>query len=58
MSCKHKPNSSPDHAHAIVRRVPHGGVQVMYDDSGGAYDHVVPPFEGVPHPKSPCNVRT
>lgn len=29
---------------------------VVYDDAGGVYDHVIPPFENVPHPESPCNV--
>ena len=30
---------------------------VAYDDAGGYYDHVVPPFEGVPADDAPCNVR-
>ena len=29
---------------------------VGYDDAGGFYDHVVPPFEGVPSPDHPCHV--
>ena len=29
---------------------------VAYDDGGGYYDHIVPPFEGVPADESPCNV--
>lgn len=29
---------------------------VTYDDAGGYYDHVVPPFEGVPADESPCIV--
>lgn len=29
---------------------------VMYDDAGGLYDHIIPPFEGVPNDESPCNV--
>jgi len=29
---------------------------VAYDDAGGYYDHVVPPFEGVPADESPCIV--
>jgi len=29
---------------------------VAYDDAGGYYDHVVPPYEGVPADESPCNV--
>jgi len=29
---------------------------VMYDDTGGFYDHVVPPFQGVPADESPCTV--
>ena len=29
---------------------------VLYDDAGGTYDHVVPPFEDVPADASPCNV--
>jgi phospholipase C len=29
---------------------------VAYDDGGGYYDHVVPPFEGVPADDSPCHV--
>lgn len=28
---------------------------VAYDDAGGFYDHVIPPFEGVAAPDSPCN---
>lgn len=28
---------------------------VAYDDAGGFYDHVVPPFENVPASDSPCN---
>jgi phospholipase C len=27
---------------------------IVYDDVGGAYDHVVPPFEGVPDDEAPC----
>ena len=30
---------------------------VAYDDAGGYYDHVVPPFEGVPADEAPCHVR-
>ena len=30
---------------------------VVYDDTGGYYDHVVPPSEGVPADDHPCNVR-
>jgi phospholipase C len=26
----------------------------VYDDAGGTYDHVVPPFEGVPDDEAPC----
>ena len=26
----------------------------VYDDAGGTYDHMVPPFEGVPDDESPC----
>ena len=29
---------------------------VAYDDGGGYYDHIVPPFEGVPADESPCHV--
>eukprot|EP00930_Biecheleria_cincta_P100062 TRINITY_DN91677_c0_g1_i1.p1 TRINITY_DN91677_c0_g1~~TRINITY_DN91677_c0_g1_i1.p1 ORF type:complete len:610 (-),score=110.75 TRINITY_DN91677_c0_g1_i1:521-2080(-) len=29
---------------------------VAYDDAGGFYDHIVPPFEGVPADESPCIV--
>jgi len=29
---------------------------IAYDDAGGYYDHVVPPFEGVPADESPCHV--
>mmetsp|Transcript_94372 Transcript_94372/g.270274 ORF Transcript_94372/g.270274 Transcript_94372/m.270274 type:complete len:609 (-) Transcript_94372:146-1972(-) len=29
---------------------------VAYDDAGGYYDHVVPPFEGVPADDAPCHV--
>jgi len=29
---------------------------VAYDDAGGYYDHVVPPYEGVPADESACNV--
>lgn len=29
---------------------------VAYDDGGGYYDHMVPPFEGVPADESPCHV--
>ena len=29
---------------------------VAYDDAGGYYDHVVPPYEGVPADESPCIV--
>eukprot|EP00931_Biecheleriopsis_adriatica_P121075 TRINITY_DN96156_c0_g1_i1.p1 TRINITY_DN96156_c0_g1~~TRINITY_DN96156_c0_g1_i1.p1 ORF type:complete len:586 (+),score=45.27 TRINITY_DN96156_c0_g1_i1:99-1856(+) len=29
---------------------------VAYDDTGGYYDHMVPPFEGVPADESPCRV--
>jgi len=29
---------------------------VTYDDAGGYYDHVVPPFEGVPADDAPCNL--
>jgi len=29
---------------------------VVYDDAGGYYDHVVPPYEGVPADESPCHV--
>jgi len=29
---------------------------VAYDDAGGYYDHVVPPFEGVPADDAPCNL--
>ena len=29
---------------------------VGYDDAGGFYDHVIPPFEGVPSPDHPCHV--
>ena len=27
---------------------------IVYDDAGGNYDHVVPPFEGVPADDAPC----
>lgn len=30
---------------------------VAYDDTGGYYDHVVPPFEGVPADESPCHLQ-
>ena len=30
---------------------------VGYDDAGGYYDHVVPPFEGVPADESPCHIN-
>lgn len=30
---------------------------VTYDDAGGYYDHVVPPFEGVPNDDAPCHVQ-
>ncbi|KAK3280572.1 hypothetical protein CYMTET_11592 [Cymbomonas tetramitiformis] len=30
---------------------------VAYDDAGGYYDHVVPPFEGVPADEASCNVQ-
>ena len=29
---------------------------VVYDDDGGYYDHVVPPFEGVPSDDAPCHI--
>mmetsp|Transcript_16985 Transcript_16985/g.33163 ORF Transcript_16985/g.33163 Transcript_16985/m.33163 type:complete len:656 (-) Transcript_16985:151-2118(-) len=29
---------------------------VAYDDAGGYYDHVVPPFEGVPKDDAPCHL--
>ena len=29
---------------------------VRTQDAGGFYDHVVPPFEGVPDPEHPCHV--
>jgi hypothetical protein len=29
----------------------------MYDDAGGWYDHIVPPFEGVPNDEAPCNLE-
>ena len=31
---------------------------LVYDDAGGFYDHVVPPFEGVPSDDAPCHVRS
>jgi len=30
---------------------------VAYDDAGGYYDHVVPPFEGVPADDAPCHLH-
>ena len=30
---------------------------VVYDDTGGWYDQVVPPHEGVPNDEAPCNVN-
>ena len=30
---------------------------VGYDDAGGYYDHVVPPFEGVPADNAPCHLQ-
>lgn len=27
---------------------------IVYDDAGGSYDHMVPPFEDVPDDESPC----
>ena len=30
---------------------------VAYDDTGGFYDHVIPPHEGVPADESPCGVQ-
>jgi len=30
---------------------------VAYDDTGGFYDHVVPPHEGVPADDSPCGAQ-
>ena len=29
---------------------------VVYDDAGDYYDHIVPPFEGVPSDDAPCHV--
>ena len=29
---------------------------VAYDDAGGYYDHMVPPFEGVPKDDAPCHL--
>ena len=29
---------------------------VVYDDAGGYYDHVVPPYEGVPADDAPCHL--
>ncbi len=29
----------------------------VYDDSGGWYDQIVPPHEGVPNDEAPCNVN-
>ena len=29
---------------------------IMYDDTGGWYDHVIPPSEGVPNDGAPCNI--
>jgi hypothetical protein len=31
---------------------------IIYDDTGGFFDHVVPPAEGVPSDESPCNIPT
>lgn len=28
---------------------------VVYDDIGGYFDHIIPPYEGVPAPDAPCN---
>jgi hypothetical protein len=30
---------------------------VGYDDTGGMYDHVVPPFEGVPNDEAECHIQ-
>ena len=30
---------------------------VVYDDPGGTFDHVVPPFEGVPADEAPCRAQ-
>uniref|UniRef100_A0A7S2GIL3 Phospholipase C n=1 Tax=Haptolina brevifila TaxID=156173 RepID=A0A7S2GIL3_9EUKA len=30
---------------------------VTYDDAGGYYDHIVPPFEGVPADDAPCHLQ-
>lgn len=30
---------------------------VAYDDAGGYYDHVVPPYEGVPADEAPCHLQ-
>ena len=30
---------------------------VAYDDAGGYYDHVVPPYDGVPADEAPCNLH-
>jgi len=34
----------------------HTMLLVTYDDAGGFYDHVVPPFEGVPADDAPCHI--
>lgn len=32
-------------------------ISCRYDDAGAYYDHVVPPFEGVPNDEAPCHLR-
>jgi phospholipase C len=31
---------------------------ITYDDAGGFYDHVVPPYEDVPDDEAPCKVKS
>ena len=30
---------------------------IVYDDAGGAYDHMIPPWEGVPADEAPCRAQ-